>query len=442
MFDLAIVRGKVYRVGDLVNMNVYIKDGKIAALTSEILEAKEVYSADGLWVLPGFIDPHVHFKLRVGDWVSVDDFYSGSVSAAFGGITTFIDFIDPVKSKDEMEKAFRRRLNEASSSVVDYAFHATIASPVDPPEEIAWKAKDLGMGSIKLFTTYSSTQRRTYDGYIYELLTLSSDMGFVVVVHAENDEIIKLHEGRNTPPRDHSKARPTIAELSEVMKLASMAKYTDGQLYIVHVSSGLTLREVVGKFFDVMGRNIVLESCPHYFWFDESMFSRDDGALFLMTPPLRGREEVELLREYFNALITIGTDHCSFMRSDKLEGSYTHEIPQGIGGVEFSFSLMFTLFGEAVIDKFTENVAKAYGLYPKKGTIEIGSDADIVVFDPQLEWEIGEHHGAADWNPYEGLRVRGKVLTTISRGKFVVKNGVFVGEKGWGNFIERKEVLW
>ncbi len=442
MFDLAIVRGFVYRSGDFFRENVYIKGGKIAAVTSEVLEAREVYSADGLWVLPGFIDPHVHFSLRVGKWTSVDDFFSGSVSAAFGGITTFIDFIDPVKSVAEMEEAFKRRLEEAKSSVVDYAFHATIASPTDAPGDIASKAKELGMASIKLFTTYSSSNRRTYDDYIEELLRLSSEMEFVVVVHAENDEIIKKMEGKNVPPKDHSRARPTIAELSEVLKLAAMAKYHKGQLYIVHISSGITAKEIWERYGDILGLHLITESCPHYFWLDESVYSREDGKLFLMTPPLRSLDEVETLRDYFDAIVTIGTDHCSFMRKEKMEGNFTHGIPQGIGGVEFSFSLMYTLFGPGVIDKFTKNVAKVYGLYPKKGVIEVGSDADLVVFDPDERWFVQSHHSRSDYDVYEGLELHGRVITTLSKGRFVVKNGEFVGEKGWGSFLEREAIRW
>ena len=440
--DLAIKGGLVYRSGDFFEANLYVKDGKIAAISSEDLEAKEVYNAKGFWVLPGFIDPHVHFHLTVANWTSVDDFYTGSVSAAFGGITTYIDFIDPVSSVEDMERAFKERMDLAKESVVDFALHSTIANPSDPPEEIAKKSKELGMASIKLFTTYSSTNRRTFDDYIDGLLSISREMGVVVTVHAENDEIIKKFEGKKVLPKDHSKARPTVAELSEVVKLAQMSAYREGQLYIVHTSSGITAREILERYSDILGCCLILESCPHYFYLDETKFAEENGKLFLMTPPLRSQEEVELLKENFDAIYTIGTDHCSFMKEEKLKGSYTNEIPQGIGGVEFSFVLMYTLFGEEVIDKFTVNVAKAFGMYPKKGVLEIGSDADIVIFNPDEEWVIKEHHSASDYNVYEGIEVRGKVVSTISRGRFVVKDGEFVGEKGWGEYVRREEIRW
>ncbi len=442
MFDLAIKNGLVYRKGEFLKANVYVKDGKISAISTEDFKADQEYDASGNWVLPGFIDPHVHFHLTVANWTSVDDFYTGSVSAAFGGVTTFIDFIDPISSLEELDKAFKERMELAKDSVVDYAFHSTIANPTDSAEEIAKRSKELGMASIKLFTTYSSTNRRTFDPYIDDLLTLSRSMGFVVVVHAENDEIIKRFEGKDILPKDHSKARPTVAELSEVVKLAQMSVYREGQLYIVHTSSGLTAKEILERFPDALGYTLVLESCPHYFYLDDLYFAREDGQIFLMTPPLRSEEEVELLRENFDAIYTIGTDHCSFKKGEKLSGKYTREIPQGIGGIEFSFVLMYTLFGEEVIDKFTENIAKVYGMYPKKGVIDIGSDADIVVFDPEKEWVIKEHHSASDYNVYEGFEVKGKVISTISRGEFVVKDGEFVGKKGWGEYIKREEIYW
>ncbi len=442
MYSLGILNGKVYVKGDFIDANVYVKDGKIAAISSEVYKCDKTYDASGFWVLPGFIDPHVHMALRVGKWLSVDDFYTGSVSAAFGGITTMIDFIDPARSTNEIEEYFKRRLEEAKESLIDYAFHSTIADPVDSAKDIALKSMELGMASIKLFTTYSSTNRRTYDPYIDELLSLSSVYGFVVLAHAENDEMIKRFERiGNILPKDHSKARPTISEVSEVVKLAEMTKFRNGQLYIVHVSSGITAKEVYERFGDLLGEDLVLESCPHYFYLDESYFSRPDGVLYLMTPPLRSAYERDLLHEYFNVVFTLGTDHCPFMKEDKFSGKYTNEIPQGIGGVEFSFSLMFTLFGEEAIDKFTENVARSFGLYPKKGVIEVGSDADFCVFDPEKEWVIKNHHSKSDYTVYEGIKVKGKVVSTILRGEFIVKDGELVAE-GKGEFVPVHEIFW
>ena len=442
MYDLAFVNGSVYIEGEFHDINVYVENGIVSSLSEKLEDAKRVYDLKGMWLLPGFIDPHVHFELTVAGKTSVDDFYTGSVSAAFGGVTTFIDFIDPSRSIEELNENFRKRLELARKSVLDYALHSTFADPEEDVGDMVERSLELGMSSVKIFTTYSSTNRRTYDDSIDDLLRLSSEMGFVLAVHAENDEIIKRYEGENVPMVEHSKARPTVAELSEVVKLAQMSVFRDGQLYVVHVSSGMTVGEIAKRLPEALERNVVLETCPHYLHLDDSRYSAPEGNLYAMTPPLRSEEEVRLLRENFQYVQTVGTDHCSFMKSEKLAGVYTKDIPMGIGSVEFSFSLVYTLFGESAINRFTENVARFYGLYPKKGVILPGSDADLVVFDPERIWVISSHHSASDYNVYEGFEVKGKVLSTVSKGRFVVEDGNFVGERGWGDYLFRGRINW
>ncbi len=442
MYDLGLINGLVYVEGGFHELNVYVKGERIESISSDLRDAKEIYDLKGKWLLPGFIDPHVHFELTVAGRTSVDDFKTGSVSAAFGGITTFIDFIDPSRSVSEIEENFKKRLEQARKSVLDYAFHSTLADPSDSAKDIVEVSTKLGMTSIKVFTTYSSTNRRTHDDFIDDLLKISRDMGFVLTVHAENDDIIRRYEMKRPKISDHSKARPTVAELSEIIKLAQMSAFREGQLYVVHVSSGLTVEEVAKRFEKELGRYLVLETCPHYLYLDDSLYQDENANLYAMTPPLRSSEEKELLRKHFDLIHTVGTDHCSFMRSEKFSGIYTGEIPMGIGGVEFSFSLVYTLFGIKALSRFTENVAKVYGLYPEKGVILPGSYADLVVFDPNVIWTISGHHSVSDYNVYSGFEVRGKVISTISRGRFVVRNGVFIGRKGWGKYLARKKIVW
>ncbi|WP_129409197.1 dihydroorotase [Marinitoga lauensis] len=439
MFDLGILNGAVYISGKFLKANVYIKSGKICDISRSRLEAKKYYDISGKYLLPGFIDPHVHFHLDLGNYISADDFYSGSISAAYGGITSYIDFLDPVRTAEELERAFEDRLNLAKSSLTDYAFHATIANPTDEPEKILKKARQLGLSSIKLFTTYSSSNRRTYDGYIAELLEKSKHYGIVISVHAENDEIIKKYENEEIKVKDHSKYRPTITELSEVIKLAEMAEYYNAQLYIVHLTSGKTLDELKKKFNHILGKNLVIESCPHYFYFTEDIYNTEKGYLYTMTPPLRSKKEKELLIENINYINTIGTDHCPFNVEEKKK-DIVNGMPMGIGGVEFSFVLMYSMFGKKIIDKFTKNVAKYYGL-KNKGEILPTYDADLVVFDPEKEWIIKEHHSKSDYIPYKDFRVKGKIISTISRGKFIVKDGV-LNKRVKGSYIKRGEIIW
>ncbi|SHF21849.1 dihydropyrimidinase [Marinitoga hydrogenitolerans DSM 16785] len=439
MFDLGILNGKIYISGKFIEGNIYIKNGKIYDISKSMLEAKKYYDISGKYLLPGFIDSHVHFHLDLGNFISVDDFSSGSISAAYGGITTYIDFLAPVRTADELERAFYERLSDAKKSVGDYAFHATIANPTDEPEKIISTAKKLGLSSIKLFTTYSSSNRRTYDDYISKLLELSRNYGIVILIHSENDEIIRKYENNKIKIADHSKYRPTISELSEVIKLAEMSEYYNAQLYIVHLTSGKTLEELKKKFNHILGKNLVIESCPHYFYFTEDIYNTENGYLYTMTPPLRSEEEQNLLIDNIEYINTIGTDHCSFYKKEKA-GEYINGLPMGIGGVEFSFVLMYTKFGERIIDKFTRNVARYYGLN-KKGEILPSYDADLVVFDPDEKWEIKNHHSKSDYIPYENFEVKGKIISTISKGKFIIKDGI-LNQRVKGSYIKRREIVW
>lgn len=441
MYDLCLKNGKIYLNGEFLNSNIYIKEGKIFDITLSEIPSKETYDVSGKLVLPGFIDPHVHFELNVGRYTSVDDFASGSLSAAYGGITTIIDFLDPIKTVSEFHRAFDVRLKRAEKSLIDYAFHTTIANPLDSPNEIINVSKSNGIQSIKLFTTYSDSDRRTYDGYIFDLLKLSKEKGVVVSSHSENDEIIKYLNNRKIKITDLSKSRPTVVEVSEILKLASMAEIADGQLYIVHVSSGKTLEKISFNFKNILGKNLNLESCPHYFYFNEDEFSKQTGYLYTLCPPFKGEKDRVKMFENFDLISTIGTDHCPFYQEEKKK-EYIDEVPMGIGGVEFSFPLMYSLFGNKIIDKYTENVAKIFGLYPRKGNLMPGADADIVVFDPNAKYKIKAHHSKCDYNVYENFEVNGKIISTILRGKFIIKDLKLNSNLSKGEYISRGDILW
>ncbi|MGH4124543.1 MAG: dihydroorotase [Clostridium sp.] len=427
MFDLGIVNGRIYIDGNWYEGNLYIKDNKISSISHEVLEAKEEYDAKGRDILPGFIDPHVHFQLTVGMRTSADDFYKGSRAAAFGGITTYIDFLDPVKNNLALKKAFTLRKDLATNSVIDYAFHATIADLDEKPISFINEAKTLGIPTIKLFTTYSSSDRRTKDRTIDRLLSHTKETGTLLLAHSENDGLIL--EGCKIPVIQHESSRPAIAEISEVIKLAEMTKYRDGRMYIVHTNCGTTVERLKENYKSILNTDFILESCPHYFIFSSSKYLQRDGYLYTMTPPLRSDREVKKLNDQIDNIFTIGTDHCPFNSTDK-NREFVDEMPMGIGGVEYSFPLMYEKFGEKVIDKFTKNPAIVHGLYPKKGNLLPGADADIVIFDHNEHYIIKENHSNVDYNLYKDMELTGKVCSTISKGKFVVKDGVFIGGKG------------
>ncbi len=406
-----------------------MKSGKIAAISEGFAACRQEYDVAGKMVLPGFIDPHVHFSMDAGKYTTADTFYSGSVAAAMGGVTTFIDFLDCAGSVEHLEQLFQRRRELATSSVVDYSLHASAANPKDTALSMVRKAKELGMPTMKLYTTYVEQGCFSSDAFIDNMLEISKVERIRVLVHAENDGL--LNKGK-VLVRDHELSRPALAEISEVVKLAEMANYRDGWLYIVHVSCGTTVARLRENYGQLLGTNVILESCPHYFSLSSECYIRRNGYLFTMTPPLRSQSESDQLAEQIDRIHTIGSDHCAFHDIDK-KHAYTGDIPMGIGGMDHAFALMYQRFGAKIIDKFTKNVAQAHGLYPRKGTLLPGSDADIVVYDPAMMEPIRSRDNV--YSPYAGMSVTGKVRDTLCRGNFVVRDGVFLG--GQGQYLNR-----
>jgi len=427
MFDLAIMDGSVYINNKFVKTNVYTKDGIIALISKNHFDAKEYYIADQKLVIPGLIDPHVHFNLDLGFIKSADDFYSGSVAAAYGGVTTFIDFLEPVSNKKDLTKAFNKRLLEAEKSCIDYKFHATVKNPKGKLDEITDEMKNLEISSVKLFTTYSNSNRRTYDNEIKRLLELSKEKDFLILAHIENDDLIDLNP--DFKYSDLLKSRSTKSETVEALKLAKFTKELGGKLYMVHLSSGETLKELKKQYGDVLNKKFFIESCPHYFTLSADLFKRTDGYLYTLAPPLRSQVEVDLLNRNIDGVYTIGTDHCPFLKAEKTH-QLLKDLPLGIGSIEHSFNIMYSLFQDKIIDKMTKNVAKIHGLFPQKGIIQVGSDADLFIYNTLVESTITNNHSNCDYSVYTGRKTLGKVESTISRGVFILKDSVFIGGNG------------
>lgn len=430
MFELGFENGLVYLNGAFTRANLYCSGGSVAAVSGERLESAAVVDAAGRWVLPGFIDPHVHFALRVGENVSSDDFYAGSVQAALGGVTTFVDFIDPVRGVDGLREAFARRRDEAKQSALDYGLHACVRGLDDPAADFLKESVALGMPTVKLFTTYSSSGRRTRDADVFALLAASRAAGARVVAHAENDDL--LREGPGIPVAQHAQARPALCERTAVLNLCELAKAADGLLYIVHTSAGGTACRVREQYPELLHGGVVLESCPQYFWLDDSVYQGADGWRYTCTPPLREAAERETLRAEFDTIDVIGTDHCPFDSALK-NRPFTNEIPMGVGGIRYAFSAMFTLFGEKVLPKFTLNPARVEGLFPRKGTLAPGADADVVVFDPQAIFTVDDPASI-----YHGKTFTGRVNHVFARGRELAACGRFVGQAGAGRFLSRR----
>lgn len=427
MYDLGIMNGNVYVDGSYHETNVYISDGKIACLSEALLPAKECYDAKFKKVLPGIIDPHVHFELGGGQYCSSDDFYSGSVSAAYGGITMFIDFLDPVNCSKDLKGAFNKRKQLAKKSILDYSFHATIKDPKGEVEFLIEEMERLQLPSVKLFTAYSDSGRRTYDEEIIKLLQGIKDKDMMILAHIEADEMIDLDKALK--PSQLLESRCTKAETSEALKLAGFVKQYGGKIYMVHLSSGKTLEELVRQYGDILNKDFIIESCPHYFYFSSDNLSGENGYRYTMAPPLRTSKEVEQLKALSAYIATIGTDHCPFTLDEKNKKSLV-SIPMGIGGVEHSFRLLYTMFGDNIIDKMSLNPAKVHGLYPRKGIIQEGSDADLFIYNPEGKFVIKEDHSRCDYSVYDGITVKGQIESTLCGGQFVIKHGQLKDRKG------------
>ena len=422
-----ITKGKVYIDGKWQNVNIFIKDGRFAYIGNDLMEAEEVIDAEGLKIIPGLIDPHVHFALYCGTVTSVDDFVSGSRSAAYGGVTTIVDFLDPTRNAEELEQSFHERLALAQECNVDYHFHSCIREPNGDLEQYVLKMKKLGMNTIKLFTTYSETHRRTYDKDIIELLKLTKKYNFLVTAHIENDELVTLKP--EYACTYISEARPSVCEISEALKLASFAKQTNGYLYMVHCSSGETLYQLIEQYGDILSKHFFVESCPQYFAFNKEVLRTEQGYLYTFAPPLRSKREQDLLIENIDYVNTIGTDHCAFMLEDKKNHPSLVGHPLGIGGIESSFLVLHNMFGDKIIDKMSANVADLEG-FSHKGRIALGKDADLVFIKDVPEYPIEKPHGTCDYSIYEGIKVKEKIVHTMLRGKFILKDEEFLGGKG------------
>ena len=426
MFDLFFKNGLVYIDGEYHLTNVGVTSERITYIGKDVFDAKETIDLEHKRLLPGMIDPHVHFDLYCGTITSRDDFFYGSKTAAYGGVTTIVDFLDPSRNAKELVTTFIDRVEKAKKCNVDYHFHACIKEPNGDLEEYVLKMKELGMNTIKLFTTYSETHRRTYDKDIIKLLRLSRKYHFLVCAHIENDEMIK-HD-KKLKYSDISEARNSVSETSEALKLCGYAVKTKGHLYIVHCSSGYTLREIIKQYGEYIGKNIFIESCPQYFVFSKSILKSDLGYLYTFAPPLRSENERKLMCKNFDYLSTIGTDHCSFNVEDKRSHKMLEGHPLGIGGIETSFLIMYEMFGDKAIDKMSKNVAEIERFAGKNG-IKVGNYADLVVMSstPQI---VGKPHGAADYSVYENMKLSNSIVSTIVRGKFVVKEGKFTPRNG------------
>jgi dihydropyrimidinase len=469
--DLIIKNGTIVTATETYQADIGIRDGVIALIGQPPLFSPqlwgggregEVIDATDKYVLPGGVDVHVHLQMTIGDITSSDDFTTGTIAAACGGTTTIIDFIDPStgsgrgpKPGQSLHQAVADRRSQADGrTAIDYGLHLTATNA--RPETLA-EIKELasaGYTSLKLYTTYPALM--VNDDQILDLMAVAGTCGVLPIVHSENHWMIEylkkklLAEGK-TEPRYHPRSRPPLAEAEAANRVLALAQLTECPVYLAHLTCRESL-EVVRRT-QAQGQPVYGEVCTQHLILSEDEYERPgfEAAKFVLSPPLRDKSNWEPL---WHALATgtlqaISTDHCPWMfATHKQRGrdDFT-QIPNGAPGIETRVPLIHHFGvneGRFSINKFVElvstNPARLFGLWPRKGTIAVGSDADIVIFDPHQKRTLTAQnlHMNVDYSPYEHITVRGYPVMTIARGKVIVKDNEFVGQVGAGEFVERK----
>ena len=435
---------------DRVELGDLLTDGRTIAQVGGVIDGPcdKVIDAKGCYVFPGFIDTHTHFDLEVGSTVTADNFVTGTKAAVVGGTTTVLDFATQERGMTLME-AFHKWENKAKNSSCNYGFHMAMSEWNDARiAEIPLMIEN-GVTSFKMYMVYDNM--RLSDGVMYEAIKYLAKEDCIIGIHCENDDILKarvkeLKAAGKTGSRYHAVSRPNIVEADGVGRLMDAAYLAGGPAWVVHLSTKEGL--AIARRARERGQEVYLESCPQYLVLEESMYDAPDGAKFIMSPPLRSKDDQEALLKAMAAgeINWIGTDHCSFTMAQKAVGKDDFsKTPNGGAGVQNRAEIVYT---RAVKGGYLDIVemgqllstraAKLFGLYPRKGALQAGSDADIVIFDPDAPHVIraATNLHNCDNSPYEGYEAAGKARDVLLNGQLVVENGQLVAP-GKGEYVHR-----
>lgn len=451
--------GKIVTAVDSYFSDVRIEGEKIVSIGNDIEKpGDEIISVEGCYVMPGGIDTHTHFDLDVGSTVTADDFESGTRAAIVGGTTTILDYATQNKNESLIEALKGQHKKAENQCYCDYGFHMGITDWNDEVSEEMKAMVEEGVTSFKLYMAYKG-KLQVDDGVIFNALKRSKEVGGLIGFHCENGDVIdslikEAKEKGNKTPIFHALTRPAETEREAVVRLLNIAEMADSPVYVVHLSSGEGLRSILEA--KMRGIKVHVESCPQYLLLDDSCYGKveDDsfeGGKYVMSPPLRKKEDNKVLWNGIEAheIETIGTDHCSFnFKGQKdLGRDDFSKIPNGGPGVEHRMGLLYT-YGVAegkisineMVALTSTNAAKLFGLFPEKGTIAVGSDADIVVWDPNHTSVITAKTQTqrVDYTPYEGFKQQGKVLHVLLRGNKLIMDSKLINDKPSGKYLCRK----
>ena len=455
-YDLVIRGGTIATAETTFQADIGVTDGKIAGI-GEGLAGQDVIDARGRLVMPGGIEAHCHIAQESGmGLMCSDDYQSGSISAAFGGNSSFVPFAAQRKGWGILETLDIYDGRAAPKSVIDYGYHLIVADPTEASLAELPKAFDRGVTSFKVFMTYDIALD---DRQFLDILATAKAHGGLTMVHAENSKMVAwmtqrlLAEG-HVAPKFHAPSRPALAEEEAINRAVALAKLADAPLFIVHVSTAGGA-ETVRRAREA-GAKIFAETCPQYLFLTAADLDRPgmEGAKFMCSPPVRDEATQDMLWANIQAgtFEVVSSDHAPF-RADETGKFHNgadapfNKIANGMPGIEMRLPLMFTEGvhgGRISLNQFVAlsatNAARTYGMLPRKGVIAIGADADIAIWDAEEEWTAGEMHDDMDYNPFEGRRMKGRPVTVLSRGARVVDDGQLIASPGDGRFIHRDRI--
>ncbi len=455
--SLLIKNGRIITAADDYKADIFISGEKIQAIGEKLqVEADQTIDAQDHLVMPGGIDPHVHLAMPFMGTYSSDDYASGTLAALHGGTTTVIDFVLQTQGKSLHDALSSWKGRSDGNCYGDYSFHMAVTDFNEhTAKEVGQLIEEEGITSFKTFMAYKGALMID-DGQMIGLMKEVEEKGGMVTVHATNgdmiDTLIAKHrsEGKLSPLY-HYLSQPEITEAEASGRFCDMADYTGVPAYIVH----LTCEGALNATRRAGSRNqkVFVETCIQYLLLDASLYEKDfDGAKWVMSPPLRQKKDQKALWSGINQGLVqvVATDHCPFKWAQKLMGKDDFsKIPNGHPAIEHRMELLFSEgvnTGRISPNKFVEvtstNPAKIFGMHPKKGCIAVGSDADLIIFDPHKEHMLSAdtHHMNVDYSAYEGWKVKGKCIHVILRGKHAIDKGKVKIEKGYGSFIKRNKV--